>query len=68
MPMTRRETTGEDTEVMAGEGPGGLPDLLSLDLEGLRTVQHPVLDEVLAELCSRIERPTEMLWGFTNAF
>lgn len=46
----------------------GLPDLLSLDLADLRTVQHPVLAEVLAELTERAGQPSEMLWGFNNAF
>jgi FXSXX-COOH protein len=45
-----------------------LPDLLELDLADLRTIQHPVLTEVLAELRERAEQPTEMLWGFNNAF
>jgi FXSXX-COOH protein len=45
-----------------------LPDLLELDLEELRTVEHPVLREVLAELRERAVRPSEMLWGFNNAF
>lgn len=43
-----------------------LPDLDGMSLEELRTVRHPVLDEVLAELSSRIDEPTEMLWGFNN--
>ncbi|PKT70549.1 FXSXX-COOH protein [Streptomyces populi] len=45
-----------------------LPDLLDLDLAQLRTVQHPVLDEVLADLRARSAEPSEMLWGFNNAF
>jgi FXSXX-COOH protein len=48
------------------ESAGPLPDLLALDLEELRTVEHPVLKEVLAGLRERAERPSEMLWGFTN--
>ncbi|MBX7552594.1 FxSxx-COOH cyclophane-containing RiPP peptide [Streptomyces sp. NPDC004232] len=48
------------------ENDGPLPDLLALDLEELRTVEHPVLKEVLAGLRERAERPSEMLWGFTN--
>ncbi|MER7841839.1 FxSxx-COOH cyclophane-containing RiPP peptide [Streptomyces sp. NPDC096040] len=44
-----------------------LPELLDLDLEELRTVQHPVLREVLDGLRERAERPSEMLWGFNNA-
>ncbi|MEU8970340.1 FxSxx-COOH cyclophane-containing RiPP peptide [Streptomyces monashensis] len=43
-----------------------VPDLLTLDLEELRTVEHPVLQEVLRGLRERAERPSEMLWGFTN--
>ncbi|MFI0962990.1 FxSxx-COOH cyclophane-containing RiPP peptide [Streptomyces sp. NPDC021080] len=50
--------------------PGDLPvpDLLDLDLAQLRTVQHPVLEEVLADLRARSTEPSEMLWGFNNAF
>ncbi|MFE2068339.1 FXSXX-COOH protein [Streptomyces sp. Ag109_O5-1] len=44
-----------------------LPELLDLDLEELRTAQHPVLREVLEGLRERAERPSEMLWGFNNA-
>lgn len=44
-----------------------LPDLLRLDLAELRTVEHPVLREVLAELRERAARPSEMLWGFNNS-
>ncbi|MGK5631362.1 FxSxx-COOH cyclophane-containing RiPP peptide [Streptomyces sp. URMC 123] len=47
---------------------GELPDLQGLDLATLRTLDHPVLTEVLTELRSRIEEPTEMLWGFGNSF
>ncbi|MEU9620303.1 MULTISPECIES: FxSxx-COOH cyclophane-containing RiPP peptide [unclassified Streptomyces] len=49
-------------------GPEALPDLLGLDLEALRTLDHPVLSEVVADLRGRAEQPREMLWGFTNAF
>ncbi|MEU6012903.1 FxSxx-COOH cyclophane-containing RiPP peptide [Streptomyces sp. NPDC047515] len=49
-------------------GPDALPDLLELDLEALRTLNHPVLCEVVADLRGRAEQPREMLWGFTNAF
>ncbi|MEV0781565.1 FxSxx-COOH cyclophane-containing RiPP peptide [Streptomyces sp. NPDC050423] len=45
-----------------------LPDLLGLDLETLRTLHHPVLAEVVADLRGRAEQPQEMLWGFTSAF
>ncbi|MFE9608896.1 FxSxx-COOH cyclophane-containing RiPP peptide [Streptomyces sp. NPDC006012] len=44
-----------------------LPDLLDLDLEKLRTIEHPVLREVLDELRERAERPNEMLWGFNRS-
>ncbi|WP_435866275.1 FxSxx-COOH cyclophane-containing RiPP peptide [Streptomyces wuyuanensis] len=61
---------GESAECPAGaaDTSGELPDLLGLDLERLRTLDHPVLSEVLAELRGRAEQPREMLWGFTNAF
>jgi len=45
-----------------------LPDLLGVDLEELRTIQNPVLREVLASLRERAERPSEMLWGHNNSF
>ncbi|MET7984736.1 FxSxx-COOH cyclophane-containing RiPP peptide [Streptomyces sp. NPDC005281] len=44
------------------------PDLLDLDLARLRTVQHPVLEAVLADLRTRSEESSEILWGFNNAF
>ncbi|WP_405882429.1 FxSxx-COOH protein [Streptomyces sp. NBC_01136] len=43
-------------------------DLLGLDLADLRTIQHPVLAEVLEDLTERAGQPGEMLWGFNNAF
>ncbi|MGQ4379388.1 FxSxx-COOH cyclophane-containing RiPP peptide [Streptomyces sp. SAS_267] len=57
-------------------GPAGTPDpadlavldLLDLDLSELRTIQHPVLTEVLADLRARSGEPSEILWGFNNAF
>ncbi|MFE2536470.1 FxSxx-COOH cyclophane-containing RiPP peptide [Streptomyces sp. NPDC059371] len=45
-----------------------VPDLLELDLAELRTVRHPVLTEVLADLRARSGEPSEILWGFNNAF
>ncbi|WP_392963002.1 FxSxx-COOH cyclophane-containing RiPP peptide [Streptomyces sp. LN245] len=45
-----------------------VPDLLDLDLAELRTLQHPVLTEVLADLRARSGEPSEILWGFNNAF
>ncbi|THA70344.1 FXSXX-COOH protein [Streptomyces sp. A0958] len=60
------ESTRNDA---AGAGSKGeLPDLLGLDLATLRTLDHPVLSEVVADLRGRAEQPREMLWGFTNAF
>jgi FXSXX-COOH protein len=53
-------------ETPAPESAGPPPDVLALDLEELRTVEHPVLQEVLAGLRERAERPSEMLWGFNN--
>ncbi|MFI6060805.1 FxSxx-COOH cyclophane-containing RiPP peptide [Streptomyces sp. NPDC051286] len=67
---------GESCEVYepsrpTAEGPGGelpeLPDLLELDLETLRTLDHPVLAAVVADLRGRANQPREMLWGFTSA-
>ncbi|MEU3984997.1 FxSxx-COOH cyclophane-containing RiPP peptide [Streptomyces sp. NPDC026672] len=57
-------TERTDTPAEADEA---LPDLLGVDLEELRTVQHPVLREVLADLRERATRPSEMLWGWNNA-
>ncbi|MEI5006322.1 FxSxx-COOH cyclophane-containing RiPP peptide [Streptomyces sp. NPDC087659] len=57
-----------DRSTSAADTSGELPDLLGLDLEQLRTLDHPVLSEVLAELRDRAGQPREMLWGFTNAF
>lgn len=58
---TRNDGTG-------ATGPGELPDLLGLDLATLRTTDHPVLAEVVADLRGRAEQPREMYWGFTSAF
>lgn len=67
-------TRNDGTGVPGGTGEGrpgtagALPDLLGLDLEALRTLDHPVLAEVVADLRGRAEQPREMLWGFNNAF
>lgn len=58
----------DDAARNAAQDEEPLPDLLELRLAELRTLQHPVLAEVLAELRERAEQPTEMLWGFNNAF
>ncbi|MFH9978637.1 FxSxx-COOH cyclophane-containing RiPP peptide [Streptomyces sp. NPDC017179] len=55
-----------DEPVPATDEP--LPDVLEMDLEELRTIQNPVLREVLANLRERAERPGEMLWGHNNSF
>ncbi|WP_326657984.1 FxSxx-COOH cyclophane-containing RiPP peptide [Streptomyces sp. NBC_00385] len=65
------ESTRKDGAEAAAEAPGAtgeLPDLLDLDLEALRTLDHPVLAEVVADLRSRADQPQEMLWGFDAAF
>ncbi|WP_405984828.1 FxSxx-COOH cyclophane-containing RiPP peptide [Streptomyces sp. NBC_00872] len=61
-------TQGGGARVGDAQGGGALPDLLALDLETLRTLDHPVLTEVVADLRGRAEQPREMLWGFNNAF
>ncbi|MEU8509548.1 FxSxx-COOH cyclophane-containing RiPP peptide [Streptomyces brevispora] len=58
----------DGTGVGASGAAGALPDLLELDLETLRTLGHPVLAEVVADLRGRAEQPREMLWGFQSAF
>ncbi|MFF5250465.1 FxSxx-COOH cyclophane-containing RiPP peptide [Streptomyces leeuwenhoekii] len=45
-----------------------LPDLLTLDLTELGTIEHPVLREVVGELRARAAEQSEMLWGFDNSF
>jgi FXSXX-COOH protein len=41
--------------------------LLGMDLESLRTVQHPVLSALAGDLRERIAAPgSEALWGFDN--
>ncbi|MEV6015972.1 MULTISPECIES: FxSxx-COOH cyclophane-containing RiPP peptide [unclassified Streptomyces] len=64
-----RDAAGERRPWSPGPpDPAELPDLLDLDLAELRTVQHPVLAEVLAELRTRSGQPGEILWGFNSAF
>ncbi|MFF3463963.1 FxSxx-COOH cyclophane-containing RiPP peptide [Streptomyces sp. NPDC001984] len=62
--MSERDEAASGTGDRTGEA---LPDLLSVDLEELRTIRHPVLREVLAGLRERADRPSEMLWGFNNS-
>jgi FXSXX-COOH protein len=43
-------------------------DLQSMDLETLRTVRHPVLAALVADLRERVAAPgSEALWGFDNS-
>jgi len=58
----RREALSPDV----GGPKDALPDLLELDLEALRTLDHPVLADVLRDLRGRADKPREMLWGFSN--
>ncbi|OAH13520.1 hypothetical protein [Streptomyces jeddahensis] len=68
------EPPGGDGAVGATPGPPGqttgeeLPDLLSLDLEELRRLDHPVLVDLLADLRHGRDGAGEMFWGFTRAF
>ncbi|MER5440069.1 FxSxx-COOH cyclophane-containing RiPP peptide [Streptomyces sp. NPDC002790] len=56
-------------EAAAGPEPEGpLPDLTTLALKDLTSIQHPVLREVLAELRERAGHPGETLWGWNNSF
>jgi FXSXX-COOH protein len=42
-------------------------DLLGMDLESLRTTEHPVLSALVGDLRERIAAPgSEALWGFDN--
>lgn len=44
------------------------PDVLGLDLESLRTTDHPVLAALVSDLRERLAAPGgEALWGFDNA-
>jgi FXSXX-COOH protein len=62
---------GQDEPAEAAEGAqrdDPLPDLTQLALKDLTSIQHPVLQEVLAELRDRAGRPGETLWGWNNSF
>ncbi|MFE1148257.1 FxSxx-COOH cyclophane-containing RiPP peptide [Streptomyces albidoflavus] len=56
------------TRPPAPEGAAVLPDLLDLDLESLRTLDHPVLTALLDDLRGRGSGPREMLWNFNSSF
>lgn len=71
---TSQEQPG-DTDSFAGTGAAGPArtpaaadvDLLGMDLETLRTTEHPVLAELLADLRERVAAPGgETLWAFDN--
>jgi FXSXX-COOH protein len=63
------EAPGRTGETAVFEEPlPAVPDVLEMDLAELRTVDHPVLREVLADLCDRATGPSDMLWGFNNSF
>ncbi|MCA1223738.1 FxSxx-COOH cyclophane-containing RiPP peptide [Streptomyces sp. 8L] len=67
-PDTGRPRPDDGAPGASSPAPPPLPDLSEVDLETLRTLDHPVLAEMVGELRERAERPREMLWGFTNAF
>lgn len=44
------------------------PDVLELDLDSLRTVDHPVLAALVTDLRDRLTTPGgDTLWGFDNS-
>lgn len=48
--------------------PDPAPDVLALDLESLRTVDHPVLAALVEDLRERVAASDGgALWGFDNA-
>ncbi|GGY88965.1 FxSxx-COOH cyclophane-containing RiPP peptide [Streptomyces poonensis] len=66
-PEQRPVTPSCDRDIPSTRPEQPLPDLLELDLAELRTVQHPVLRELIEELRERAARPSEVLWGFNNS-
>lgn len=55
---------------MEAEPHGGAsaPDVLELDLETLRTVEHPVLAALVSDLRERVAAPGgEALWAFNSS-
>jgi FXSXX-COOH protein len=46
--------------------PPRLPDLSDLDLATLRSIDHPVLAEVIASMVERVTHPTEILNAFDS--
>jgi FXSXX-COOH protein len=52
---------------MSESTPQELPDLSRLDLETLRTLDHPVLRDLLERLRDGQDAAAQTLWGFNNA-
>ncbi|CAG6395845.1 FxSxx-COOH protein [Streptomyces cocklensis] len=49
-------------------GGASAPDVLGLDLETLRTVEHPVLAALVNDLRERVAEPGgEALWAFNSS-
>ncbi|MFD3547860.1 FxSxx-COOH cyclophane-containing RiPP peptide [Streptomyces sp. NPDC058655] len=46
--------------------PGRLPDLSGLDLAALRSLDHPVLAEVIEAMVERVTHPAETLNAFDS--
>ncbi|QES48283.1 FXSXX-COOH protein [Streptomyces venezuelae] len=46
--------------------PGPLPDLSGFDLAALRSIDHPVLAEVIAGMVERVTHPAEILNAFDS--
>lgn len=62
------ETEPHDGTTDAPETDAPALDLLGMDLETLRTVEHPVLAALVGDLRERIAAPGgEALWGFDNS-
>lgn len=70
------ESAPADTDLPGADLPGRTdlpgpdlpgPDLLGMDLEDLRTVDHPVLAALVDDLRRRVAAPgSEAMWGFDN--
>ncbi|MFG1809445.1 FxSxx-COOH cyclophane-containing RiPP peptide [Streptomyces sp. NPDC049040] len=55
-------------EAAAAVAEEAAPDVLGLDLESLRTIEHPVLAALVTDLRLRLAAPGgEALWGFDNS-
>ncbi|WP_405723397.1 FxSxx-COOH protein [Streptomyces sp. NBC_01537] len=55
--MTNEQHVGSDTRTAPAMCAGRLPDLTGVDLEALRTLDHPVLSEVIEHLVQRALDP-----------